>query len=266
MRGASVRVVSSYALPPVMDYYGLGATVASAPQMDEVKKAYLDGLRVVVERCAHLYPRVGIDYAALDRSTVAMLLEESVDSSLLVVGSSGAGAVRAFLLGSVTSAVLHDSACPVVVVPANTSGAELALPLSTGHVAVGVDDSEQSDKAVTWAADEADRRGGQLLVVHAWEYPYRPISEPVGGAMDLARVDAALVLDRAVEQAQDRCGVTVEGMLVEGSPAQALLDASATADLVVMGSRGRGGFKSMMLGSVTQAVTAHAACPVVVVR
>lgn len=257
-RGASVHVASSYALPPVMDYYGLGI-VSSATQLNAVKANCHDDLALVVAEMARLFPGVGFDLNAADTSTVAMLVDAAEKADLLVVGSSGAGATKAFLLGSVTAAVLHDSPCPVVVVPLHSR------PLS-GRVVVGVDGSGVSDSAVLWASDEADRRGAELVVIHAWEYPYRPTSAPDGSGYDYARVDAALIVDHAVELAQDRCGAKVTGELRECGATQALLDASETADLVIVGSRGRGGFRSMVLGSVAQTVAAHAATPVVVIR
>nr|WP_205528367.1 universal stress protein [Desertimonas flava] len=83
---------------------------------------------------------------------------------------------------------------------------------------------------------------------------------------DLTRVDAALVLDRALERCRDRGRGAVRGELVEGPPARSLLEHADHADLVVVGSRGRGGFRSLLFGSVAHRVAEHAACPVVVVR
>ena len=135
-----------------------------------------------------------------------------------------------------------------------------------GYVAVGVDGSPASLKAMRWAADEADTRHAELVVVHAWDYPYRMTAEGVAPGADLARVDAAILTDRAVEEARDMMAGSVSARLVEGSAVQALLDAGETADLLVVGSRGRGGFRTMVLGSVAHVVAGHSPCPVVVVR
>lgn len=117
-----------------------------------------------------------------------------------------------------------------------------------------------------WAADEADTRQANLVVVHAWDYPYRMTTEGLAPGSDLARVDAAIVADRAVEEAREMMAGPVTSRLVEASAVQALLDAAETADLLVVGSRGRGGFRTMVLGSVAHVVAGHSPCPVVVVR
>ena len=155
--------------------------------------------------------------------------------------------------------MLHESECPVVVVPRE-------LHEVTGRIVVGVDGSKHSDVALEWAIDEADRHGADLIVLHAWEYPYRMTSEGFAPGPDLAQVDAAIVIDAAVEQARERMTGGVHRRLVEGGATQSLLAAAEAAGMLVVGSRGRGGFRSMLLGSVAHAVAAHAHCPVVVVR
>jgi nucleotide-binding universal stress UspA family protein len=154
--------------------------------------------------------------------------------------------------------VLSKSPCPVVVVPAE-------LPGSCGRVVVGVDGSAGADAAARWATDEADRLRCELVVLHAWEYPYAFTNEGFGRGPEIAAVDAAIVVEHTVAMARDRGTGNVAELLVVGGAVQALLDAGERADLVVVGSRGRGGFRSMLFGSVAQNVAAHAACPVVVV-
>jgi nucleotide-binding universal stress UspA family protein len=136
-------------------------------------------------------------------------------------------------------------------------------------VVVGVDGSEGSHRAIRWAADEAVVRGDELALVHVWEPPqaYAPMGlgaypvdpEPIRQAAD--DILQGLVAE-ARELAPD---LVVRGQLVEGAPAEALLEAARTADLLVVGSRGLGGFRSLLLGSVSQQVTHHAPCPVVIV-
>ena len=136
-------------------------------------------------------------------------------------------------------------------------------------VVVGVDGSPGSRKALRWAAAEATARGDDLELVHVWEAPqaYAPLGlgaypldpEPI---QEVARG----LLEGLVAEARDLApDVDVRGELVEGAPAQALLDHARTADLLVVGSRGIGGFKSLLLGSVSQQVVHHAPCPVVIV-
>ena len=240
-------------------------TTASAPPsrlsqtLEALKEACLADLQAVVTDSTHAHPRVGFDFHVVNEHAVNALVREAESADLLVVGSNGAGAVRSFLLGSVTSAVLHESPCPVVVVPGE-------LHEVTGRIVVGVDGSKPSDVALEWAIDEADRHGADLVVLHAWEYPYRMTNEGFAPGPDLAQVDAAIVVDAAVEHARERMTGGVHRRLVEGGATQSLLAAAEAAAMLVVGSRGRGGFRSMLLGSVAHAVSAHAHCPVVVVR
>jgi nucleotide-binding universal stress UspA family protein len=136
-------------------------------------------------------------------------------------------------------------------------------------VVVGVDGSEGSRRALRWAAAEAVVRNDPLVLVHVWDRPqaYAPLGlgaypvdpEPVHEA-------ATHLLEQLVAEARELArGVDVRGELVEGPPASGLLEASRTADLVVVGSRGHGGFASLLLGSVSQQVAHHASCPVVIV-
>jgi nucleotide-binding universal stress UspA family protein len=114
--------------------------------------------------------------------------------------------------------------------------------------------------------DEARVHGASVVAVHAWHYPY------VGGlpstpvVIDFERIaaDAHQVLDAAIDEV-DAGGVSIEPELVQGGAAQALLDAAKDADLLVVGSRGLGGFGGLLLGSVSQQVSHHARCPVVIV-
>jgi nucleotide-binding universal stress UspA family protein len=258
-RGAAVRVVSSYSIPLVMAYYGVGTAIAPESSLQELRESCIADLHAVVAESTHTHPRVGFDFKAVNEHPVNVLVREAEDADLLVVGSNGAGAVRSLLLGSVTGAVLHESPCPVVVVPRD-------LHEATGRIVVGVDGSKHSYTALDWAIDEADKHGADLVVLHAWEYPYRMTEEGFAPGPDLAEVDAAIVIDAAVEHARDRMTGEVHRRLVEGGATQSLLDVAEAADMLVVGSRGRGGFRSMLLGSVAHAVSAHARCPVVVVR
>ncbi len=137
-------------------------------------------------------------------------------------------------------------------------------------VLVGVDGSTCSREAVRWAHRYAHRVGAVLRLVTAFRY-----EDVVGvpGAMwptqsfeevhELAEATLRRVVAEAVPEDSD---VTIETELVFGNPAQVLLERAATADLVVVGSRGRGGFKGLLLGSVSQQVVNHSPCPVTVVR
>ena len=132
-------------------------------------------------------------------------------------------------------------------------------------IVVGVDGSEQSLAALDWAVTEARLRHGEIRLVTAWYYP--PVASAVGYGVidDTFRNDADQELAKALKAVADQ-GVAVTGQVVENSPATALLDAAKDADLLIVGSRGHGGFAGLLLGSVSSQVIHHARCPVLVVR
>jgi nucleotide-binding universal stress UspA family protein len=138
-------------------------------------------------------------------------------------------------------------------------------------VVVGVDGSPPSTSALTWAARYADAIGASLRAVLAWHYPTAaglpPIGhapEPVTSQVEQSRYE---ILDKAIESAcRDLPAMQVDREVVYGHPAQALIDESRGADLLVVGSKGRGGFTGMLLGSISAHCVAHALCPVTVVK
>lgn len=133
-----------------------------------------------------------------------------------------------------------------------------------GTIVVGVDGSEHAVAALRWAVDEARLRGWTVRALALWEFPhvFNPVtlvSLPADPFIDEARHALDLALD-----AVDTNGVEIRAEVIEGSAAQHLVDASGDADLLVVGSRGRGGFGGLLLGSVSQHVATNAWCPVLV--
>ena len=141
------------------------------------------------------------------------------------------------------------------------------------RIVVGVDGSETSRHALRWAADEAQAHDAELHVVHAWEVPGLGAGVGLGpgrrtGAAPEGQRDAAQQLLSDVLEAElgaDPPG-NVRSSIGRGSAASVLLEASEGADLLVVGSRGLGGFKGLLLGSVSTKMANHARCPVVIVR
>jgi nucleotide-binding universal stress UspA family protein len=137
-------------------------------------------------------------------------------------------------------------------------------------IVVGYDGSKHAERALQWAVDEAILRHARLRVVHAWLPPFVEGFPYTGAAHEPEAMEAAgrELLDGAVQSALT--GVEqppfVERVVVCGSPASTLLERSKDADLVVVGSRGLGGFRGLLLGSVSHQVVHHASCPVVVVH
>lgn len=142
-----------------------------------------------------------------------------------------------------------------------------------GRIVVGIDGSPESAAALRWALAEGGLRGAVVAAVHAWTFvPPSAMGEP-----DVIPIAATSLMDdlnlqreaaeAALGEALGDTGETeVERVVTEGAPGDVLVDAARDADLLVVGSRGRGGFKGALLGSVSQHVVQHAPCPIVIVR
>jgi nucleotide-binding universal stress UspA family protein len=198
------------------------------------------------------------------------LLSAAEGADLLVVGTRGRGGFAGLLLGSVSQRCLTHAPCPVAVVP--PTAVEDGQP--SGRIVTGVDGSQASYDALRWAAIEARRRGARLEIVHAWIIPELLVPTGavfVGEAEELERASTA-VLDTAaswlIASFEEDGGKSPEHELrsVAGSPAAALLAQARGADLLVVGARGLGSFRGLVLGSVSQQCASHATCPTVVVR
>lgn len=258
-RGCPLRVVGCYSTTAAVDAaMPFGAVPITT--LDEIRACAEEGLAAVVSELNSSTPDLEVTAVAVSGGARYRLVELAADATLLVVGATGAGEVGSLLLGSVAFAVSRTSPCPVVVVPEQASSES-----RRNHIVVGVDRSDSSRETLEWAADEADLLGSTLTVVHAWDYPYAAVP-PDSQGRDLMQVDAACELDRAVECLRDRSGVDVERLLVEADPADAILAAARDAELVVIGSRGRGSIRALFLGSTSNAVITHAPCPTVIVR
>jgi nucleotide-binding universal stress UspA family protein len=133
-----------------------------------------------------------------------------------------------------------------------------------GRIVVGVDGSDASLDALRWALHQAELTGSTLEAVNSWSVPNQ-YAEFVADDIDWD-AEARTVLENAITATTGRGDVEIIRTTTQGHPAQVLVDASQNADLVVVGSRGHGGFAGMVLGSVSVHVSAHAHCPVVVVR
>jgi nucleotide-binding universal stress UspA family protein len=145
-------------------------------------------------------------------------------------------------------------------------------------IVVGVDGSEASKDALRWAMAEASLRNASVVAVHAWQPPtpppeISPAFTPVPAALDLTdwlpklQASARLLVEQVVnEVAGDESGVEIRPTAIEAPPATALIEAARDAELLVVGSRGHGGFTGLLLGSVSLQVVQHAPCPVVICR
>lgn len=139
-------------------------------------------------------------------------------------------------------------------------------------VVVGVDHSPGARAALIFAEKEARLRGATLRAVHAWQYGYIGYAglegrmPALGGDINELHAASEAALEASVREALPESDVEIERRTVQGVPAAVLVDESRDADLLVVGSRGLGGFVGLLLGSVSQQCAYHAACPVVIVH
>ncbi|MFG1900371.1 universal stress protein [Micromonospora carbonacea] len=198
----------------------------------------------------------------VDGSPVPVLLRESRDAALVVLGSRGLGGFGQLLVGSAAIGVSARADCPVLVVRGEAR--------ADGPVVVGVDGSALSDEAIGFAFEGAARRDTDLVVVHAWLFP-TPAAPgavlPLAYDLDAIAEEEERVLAESVAGWSQRYPeVTVHRRLVRGTPARVLVEASRTAQLTVVGAHGRGAWGGLLLGSVSHAVLHHAASPLAIVR
>lgn len=192
------------------------------------------------------------------------LVSASEDAGLLVVGGRGHGFVRSAVLGSATSYVLHHAQCPVMVVP------ETGPPRARiARVIVGVDGSPSSRTALRWGLDAARRADCPLIALHCWLLTTLPSRPPMQYVPPLSAYEseARSWLEQEVTAAlPDTQQIDVHTELSHSGAASGLLDMTLADDLLVVGSRGHGGFANLVLGSVATQCSRHARGVVVVVR
>lgn len=220
-----------------------------------------DGERIVAEAVdeAHAVDAtLTVETAMPPDSPVPYLLDSSKTARMIVVGGSGQS-----LLGSTVSALVSHAECPVLVLRGTTV-------LADSPVVAGVDGSPPSEQALAAAFEEASVRGVPLVAVHAWrDVTYESPTSMARLAVQwesLQEDEERLLAERLAGWQEKYPDVEIRRVLVRDRPRHALLDWSEKAQLVVVGSRGRGGFTGLLLGSVSQALAHHAKCPVLVVR
>ncbi len=202
---------------------------------------------------------------AMGGDAATVLLEAATGADLLVVGARGEGGFAGLRLGSVSQRLLGRAPCPLFVVP---DGTATDADTEEMPIVVGVDGSVHARRALLWAAAEAHTRGVPLLVLHGWKRPLLvtgtfPATYDPGQVFEKAA--HRVVDDEVARVAKEAADVTVDGRAVRAGAAATLIDASAGASLIVVGSRGLGTFAGHLLGSVSHQVVRHACCPVVVV-
>ena len=251
-RGAVLRVVYAANYP--------GMTLDPGPGLLEREHGALDAAREVtirgVSEALELQPDISVAGATAVTSPSKALTDESSQAGLVVIGTRGYGRVVGALLGSVAFAVAARAECPVIVVKGEPTDRP---PVPEHRIVVGTDGSTHASAAVAFAAERAARASADLqIVVCTGEHPDFDADE--------LRSTAESIAHTAAEQQRGTRPDLRVTTHVEDCPAErTLVDASTEADLVVVGTRGRGAFRGMLLGSVSHAVIYGAQCPVAVV-
>ncbi|BBX45051.1 universal stress protein [Mycobacterium cookii] len=190
------------------------------------------------------------------------MVDMSKNADMVVVGARGLGALRRVLLGSVSTALIHHAHCPVAVIHQDAS---LYAEATTAPVLLGTDASAASELATEIAFDEAAMRGVDLLVLHAASDTDMSHILSTTYSTGLSAVGEMLT-ERLAAYQERYPGVSVQQTVVDDRPATHLVNLAASAQLVVVGSHGRGGFAGMALGSVGTAVAHASRTPVIVAR
>ncbi len=228
---------------------------------EEARRVIADAIRVA-EDSVREGNRPEIDSELVHAAPVATLIDLSEEAHMVVVGCRGQNTLERTLLGSVSTGLIHHARCPVAVIHEETPN---VLGPSQLPVLVGIDGSRASELATAIAFGEASFRGVDLVAVHAWTDS--DTSDVLGREWSALQSRAAEVLSERLAGWQERYpDVTVHRRLVFDRPARHLVEESESAQLVVVGSHGRGGFAGMLLGSVGAAVAHAARIPVIVAR
>lgn len=203
------------------------------------------------------WPSASIDMVSTHIDGPHALLAEAVGADLLVVSALNCGAGLRRSSGSIRSSIAQRTSCPIVVV-------RDSHPHPISRIAVGIDNSNASAAALDWAIAEANLHQAEIVVVHAWEQHTRHHGSL--RSKDLAGADARCVVDLAVRRCEDHTSRPVSGVAINGDPIAALVGVGRGVDIIVVGSRGRSGFTTLLFGSVALSVADQASCPVAVIH
>jgi nucleotide-binding universal stress UspA family protein len=269
LRGGAVRPVTVWPEdgPPHAHDGGIGRPSVADFERDVLSRMSADAAEVAAATGCEAVPvHTEVRYG----QPAQQLIDTAGDDGLLVVGSRGRGGVRGAVLGSVSQQCAQYGRGPVVVVRDDDSSHGAVLwQGAASRVVVGVDGSAGSVAALRFAAAEARLRGGELHVVHAWMDTVSGYGGPPWALSDTALRDQADdTLRESVEEAwrDGPPGVQVRAETIEGVEWDVLTEVADAADLLVVGSRGRTGWSSLLLGSVGLRCITYAPCPVAVVR
>jgi nucleotide-binding universal stress UspA family protein len=265
MRNAELHIVHAFVWPALHVPRG---TSPLGPPAGAVRERVEEMLAAALARARAAAPGVQASHGVIAGEAVTALEAESRTAQLLVIGHRGPDGFVHVLLGSTAVHLAAHASCPVMVVRGR--------PEPAGPVLVAVDGSPQGQAAVAFAFTEAALRGADLVALHAWATwsdhdkptPGRPLEivDLIGDGRQVQAAEERLLADALSGHRERYPDLTVHARLVRGRTRPALIEATESAQLIVVGARGRGGFTGLLLGSVSQSLLHHAQCPVTVVR
>lgn len=264
-RGEQLRIVHGLGMPMVMGTF----SNSKSERYKASEAAREAGHTILTESSAYArgtQPDLDVATVLAPEDAPAVLLNEAQHGDVIVVGSRGLGAVRAIMLGSVSVRTSSHAPCPVVVVPESDD-----RDRHQGKVVVGVDGSDSSRRALRFALNHALATGSEVMVVNSWEVPLpMDAASLAADAQTLHeevfdRQSEEIVAGVLAEVIDDRTeDLEINAVRMQANPVEALLKAGEDADLIVVGSRGRGGVRGLVMGSTSQGVLHHAHGPVAV--
>ena len=261
-RSCPLHVMTGAELPVAVEAGLVGSGSATGSAMDSIVSEY----EAVNQRGVNLARSFGLDVEVTGETGRGAppnpLGGAAHADDIKVKGATTPPGRLTEVLGSVATVVSHRAHCPVVVVHGSDR-----KDANLGRIAVGVDGSACGELALGWAIEEALRCNAELILVHGWTYPYHGLRHNGADARDDMKLDAMRTLEATARiVAEHAPSLRCHSIISEQSPAKAIIDAGKEADLLVVGSRGHGGFSALLLGSVSRTVLQHSPVPVAVIR
>ncbi len=261
---------------PLRLVYGVNTSVLAGTGGVALPQSFFDALeregrQMLAEAATAIrqqHPGLGVGVDLYTADPVPTLIDMSEHARLVVLGSRGRGGFTGMLAGSTAVALVAHGHCPVAVIRGSTP--DEASP-SRGPVVVGVDGSPAGESALAMAFDEASWRGTDLVAVHTWiefssDSSYASAGQFLVDGDPIETRERELLAQQLAGWQEKYPDVEVRRVVTRDRPVRCLLAHAADAQLLVVGSRGRGGFSGTLLGSTSQALMYHAPCPLLVVR
>ncbi|GDY33907.1 universal stress protein [Gandjariella thermophila] len=264
-RNVPLRLLHAVMVPTFAYAGGIAPPDSFFAELDDAGRGYLAEAEAEVRRG---HPNLAVECGLRHEYPAPALIDASAETGMLVLGSRGRGGFTGLLAGSTAVTLAAHGHCPVAVVRGASTD---DVPPTEGSVVVGVDGSPASEAAVALAFEEASLRGAPLIAAHTWTDYTSDVDYAMArmALIDMDQVETeqeAMLAERLAGWQEKYPDVAVQRVIARDHPAHFLLEQATAAQLLVVGSRGRGGFTGLLLGSTSQALIHHAACPLLIAR